>query len=334
MSLAEGMTFQFCFTLDTEPDDLWANRPGLTFEHFRRLSAFHQRLTSAGARPVYLTTSEVAQCHEAAAVLRRCLERGDCELGAHFHSWTRQWPFAMPELGKPPVHAMAHQLGQTLEEAMLSYTCGELSRAFGVTPQSYRGGRWSLSADSVRSLRNCGITVDTTVTPGISWRDTRDRLVDGPDYRRSSRLPSSVPEVFGRSSQPDDPVEIPVGAAWFPSWLATAGDSMRRQFSRLGHYGRLRLGHRWLRPTHMSLADMVATMKSLRRDHVPIWVFMIHSSEIAPCTPLPSEADVEAFVRRCEDAVAAAVELGAQPATLIEAASRLKDPTAAETRRS
>ena len=28
--------FRFCFTLDTEPDDLWANRPVLSFEHFRR----------------------------------------------------------------------------------------------------------------------------------------------------------------------------------------------------------------------------------------------------------------------------------------------------------
>lgn len=70
----------------------------------------------------------------------------------------------------------------------------------------------------------------------------------------------------------------------------------------------------------MSVADMRAVMESLKRAGVPVWVFMVHSSEIAPCKPLPSEADVKNFVRRCEEAIIAAIELRAEPATLSEAA--------------
>lgn len=316
--------FQFCFTLDTEPDDLWSNPPELSFEHFQRLPEFHRRLRGAGARPVYLTTSEVAQSPQARRALQSCIDYGGCEIGAHFHTWTREWPFTLPDLGSPRRSAMAHQLGQQVEEAMLAYTCRELNQAFGMHPSSYRGGRWSLSPASVTSLENCGIRVDSTVTPGISWRDNSHPLVDGPDYRRAPRDPVSVSEALGGPPDEDGPLEIPVGAAWFPSWAQNSSNFVRKQLSRAGARTGLRLGHRWLRPTSVSLADMIATMKSLRAASVPVWVFMIHSSEISPCRPLPSETAVQAFVNRCEQAIAAAIDLGAQPATLTEAAQCLR----------
>jgi hypothetical protein len=310
--------FQFCFTLDTEPDDLWADRPTLTFEHFHRLYEFHRRLRAAGARPVYLTTSEVAHSQEGLLALHRCLEDGGCEIGAHFHTWTREWPFPVPDLRDPGKHAMAHKLGQPTEEAMLAFTCNALRRAFHVQPASYRGGRWSLSPGSATSLRNCGIQVDSTVTPGITWQDRSHPLADGPDFRLAPRHPVSVSEVFGGPPDMDGPLEIPVGSAWFPSWAAGKPDVIQRYFKRLGRIG-LRLGYRWLRPTYSSVEDMIATMKSLRNSGIPVWVFMIHSSEIAPCKPLPTEHDVRKFVDRCERVVGAAIELGAHPATLMEA---------------
>jgi hypothetical protein len=230
----------FCFTLDTEADDLWADRPQLTFDHFQRLFDFHRRLRRAGAKPVYLTTSEVAEHPEARRALQRCLDDGGCEIGAHFHSWTRDWPFPVPDLGQPRCHAMAHQLGQPLEERMLDFTCRALKQAFSVEARSYRGGRWSLSASSILSLRNCGIEVDSTVTPGMNWRDTRHPMLDGPDYRTAKRSPQSLPEVFGESPDPSAPLEIPVGAAWFPSIAGRGGPFIVRQFSRLGRLTGLR----------------------------------------------------------------------------------------------
>jgi hypothetical protein len=60
--------------------------------------------------------------------------------------------------------------------------------------------------------------VDSTVTPGISWQDSPHVLLDGPDYRGVSREPQSLSEVFGGPPDESGPLEIPVGAAWFPPW--------------------------------------------------------------------------------------------------------------------
>ncbi len=53
--------FHFCFTLDTEPDDLWSDRYPLTYEHYRRSPEFHRQPLKAGARPTFLTTSEAVE---------------------------------------------------------------------------------------------------------------------------------------------------------------------------------------------------------------------------------------------------------------------------------
>lgn len=318
----------FCFTIDTEPDNLWANAPTITFEHFRRLPEFHARICTAGARPTYLTTSEVAENSDARQAMEACRERYPCEIGAHFHSWTREWPFAVPDLGTPRLCAMAHQLGQPIEEAMLAFTCGRLRSAFAVEPKSYRGGRWSLGPESERSLKNCGIEVDSSVAPGMNWQDSQHVLEDGPDYRRASRYPQPLASVFHQPAAADGVLEIPVGAAWFPSWAEHLSAFARRQLSRAGRLSGLRLGHRWLRPSRVNLPDMIATMKSLLAANVPVLVFMIHSSEIMCCNPLPTQEHVDAFVKRCEDAVSAAVALGLKPATLIEAAREIQTTSA------
>lgn len=326
-----SIPFRYCFTLDTEPDDMWgASHSTNTFSHVLRMPDFHRRICEAGARPTYLTTSEVAESTEGKKAMRQIMELGDCEIGAHFHTWTRDWPFPTPDLGNPPLKALAHQLGQPLEEKMLAHTCQSLREHLGVEPRSYRGGRWSLNRESFRSLANCGIVVDSTITPGISWRDTQHQWLDGPDWRNLPCKPHvvDVPETDAQGEGNSQVVELPVGAAnFYPRWLPSAlrGSRFGRKLGKLPGLGSKRIGHRWLRPTTMSLSDMRAVMNSLKASDCPIWVLMIHSSELSPCTPLPTEADVERFVQRCVEVVHAAAELGATPATLEEAGTWFLD---------
>lgn len=325
--------FRFCFTFDTEPDDLWHYKPVPSFEHFPRLPDFHRRLCDAGARPTHLTTSEVVENASARKAMRECLDIGNCEIGAHFHTWTRPWPFPFPDLGNPPIKAHAAPLGPDVEQRMLAYTCDALRSALGIEPRSYRGGCWSLGPLSARALANCGIRVDSTVTPGISWIDPAHPFVNGPDYRHHPRAPywlgSGAAGAVGRAprnASSDDfhngIVELPVGAAYFPEWLSWGlkNPFVFRLARRLGMDYNLLVGHRWLRPTIYSRRDLRATMRVLKSLGVPVWVFMIHSSEIIPCTKLPSQDRVDAFMNRCIDAVRDAIDLGAKPATLTEAA--------------
>jgi hypothetical protein len=316
-----GSKFYFCFTLDTEPDDLWEPFTGLRFEHFKRLFAFHQSLAERGARPVYLTTSEVADDPEAAPVLEKILATGQAELGAHFHTWTRTWPFEVPALGAPPLQALAHQLGQPLEEKMLHYTCDTLERVFGIRPQSYRGGCWSFNPHSVRSLRNCGIAVDTTVTPGKTWHDSQHVLLDGPDFRHFPRHPFYW-QVDSAEWKNDSGavLEFPVGASFVPpGWLG----SLRNPIGKLARRFATALGKPhswlWLRPTLMTQSRLSACLRLLRDDNIPVWVAMIHSSEIIPSHKLPTEEAVKRFIQRCLQLVEDAVELGATCVTLTEA---------------
>ena len=115
---------KFCFTLDTEPDDLWQYRSENRFEHFSRLPRFHDLIAGRGARLTYLTTSEVAEDRTARQVMSKILDTRSAELGAHFHTWTRVWPFRTSELRNPPVQACFHHLGQKLEEQMLEVPVG------------------------------------------------------------------------------------------------------------------------------------------------------------------------------------------------------------------
>jgi hypothetical protein len=300
----------FCFTLDTEPDDLWADRPALSFEHFVRLFDFHRELTQRGARPTYLTTSEVAEHRPSAHVMEKILDTGMAEVGAHFHTWTRRWPFAAPDLGCPRVHACAHQLGQPVEEAMLEFTCASLEQYLGVRAVSYRGGRWSFNEGSIRSLRNCGIRVDSTMTPGISWVDHSHPLKSGPDFRQAPSEPYFLAE---------DLIELPVGASFHPDRTqALRHDLGAKIVRRLRRLVGLPAGVLWLRPTTMSPRQLRSCLEQLRRDEVPVWVAMIHSSEIGLNSYFRTEEEVARFRRRCLHLVEDAVALGAVGATLEE----------------
>lgn len=315
----------FCFTLDTEPDDLWDRRGEPTLQHFSELPAFHDLLTSAGARPTYLTTSEVVEDAAALRALLRCRDTGTCEIGAHFHTWTRPWPFPVPDFGSPPVHAMAHRLGADTERRMLQYTCEAVARATGHAPHSYRGGRWSLGPDSVDGLAACGITVDTTVTPGQSWREAGAcGLLDGPDFTHAPRTPYFLArrEDVTVERNAGDVLELPVGAAWTPRQARALSGSglMQKVMRKLSGIG---LGYTWLRPTLQSDRQLACCLKQLKSDGIPVWVSIIHSSEIVPCHHLPTTEAVAAFIRRCVAMVQLAAELGAHPCTLQEASARL-----------
>ena len=57
---------------------------------------------------------------------------------------------------------------------------------------------------------------------------------------------------------------------------------------------------------------------------MPVWVFMIHSSEITPCRVIKTEDDVKAFKQRCLRIIEITQEMGSKPATLKEAALWVK----------
>ena len=116
-------------------------------------------------------------------------------------------------------------------------------------------------------------------------------------------------------------LELPVGAFNWPGWTrGICKNHLPREIVKwLGRLAGLCLGHRYLDPSRTSVRDMHAVIQSLRATGCPVWVFIIHSSQIVPCARLPKTKQVTAFIQRCLAGIRTAVELGARPATLKEA---------------
>jgi len=75
--------------IDTEGDNQWdaAARTHQTFENIYALPRLHTLFARHGVRPTYVVTHPVATDPRSADLLRRLLEGGDCEIGAHHHAW-------------------------------------------------------------------------------------------------------------------------------------------------------------------------------------------------------------------------------------------------------
>jgi len=314
-----GNEFKVCFTLDTEPDNLWNYGANITFENLTKLPCFHKRMLETGAHLSYLPTSEVSNDKQGANAIGKILDMGSAEIGAHFHTWTREWPFEIPNITNPPIQALAHQLGQDIEEKMLAETCSDIRNAFKVDPKSFRGGRWSFGLNTPISLSNCGIEVDSTITPGMSWRDKSHSYLDGIDWRNQTSQPQLL---YPLNSKPI--VELPVGSATIlpPKYTITENDSLQYKIASKAYrlFGK-QFGVYWLRPSSMTLTDMCSVIMHLKEKKVPVWVIMIHSSELIPCKPLPTSRHVQDFINRCIGIFEYALEAGAEPATLHQAAN-------------
>ncbi len=165
--------------------------------------------------------------------------------------------------------------------------------------------------------------------PGRNWHEPGDPLIDGADFRAFPRHPFHLGRYQGLDVDPDV-LELPVGGSYVP---ALRSRPTGRVVDRL-KCGALRMlgqpcGWLWLRPTSMSRPQMRACLEALRRDRVPVWVAMIHSSEIIPCQPLPTEDAVARFVERCLQLVEDAVSLGATCSTFTEVQTALLEPALA-----
>ena len=155
-------------TIDVEPDNVWQNTQSRSLNNLAGLQRFHQLCVRFGIRPTYLITYSVATDARAAQVLEGMLTCGECEIGMHAHFWETP-PLTEMDIEGPawvgphyPVDVLAAKLA-TLHQA--------ITKQFG-PPTSHRAGRWGFDARQVGMLSELGVTSDTSVTPGINWRQT------------------------------------------------------------------------------------------------------------------------------------------------------------------
>jgi peptidoglycan/xylan/chitin deacetylase (PgdA/CDA1 family) len=304
--------------IDTEGDNQWsaAARANQTFENIYALPTLHALFQRHGVRPTYVVTYPVASDRRSAEVLRRLLDGGDCEIGAHHHAWETP-PCSAEDVRRHP-YASTLPLGQF--EAQLASLTAAIADAVGTPPVSYRSGRFGFAAAHVAALERLGYAVESSVAP--LFYETHK---GGPEFVEAPLTPYFL--AYDSATEPGTSglLEVPVSCALnrrLPKRLQYAYARAPRPYATKRVLRALRVVRmRWLRPSYSSFEDMRDLARDLAAAGEPVLNLLFHSSEaIVGGSPYNrTAAELDAFCARLERFLSFAVEeLGARPATFAE----------------
>lgn len=169
--------------VDTEAEFDWSRPPERELtnvgavDHIERGQAVFDR---HGLRPVYVVDYPIASTPASVAHLKRILDRGGCEIGAHLHPWTTPpYDESMSERNSYPGN-----LSPELELAKLRNLVELIHKNFGIQPRFYKAGRYGFGPGTARALAECGIKVDFSILPGANLR-----WKEGPDFSQLQSTP-------------------------------------------------------------------------------------------------------------------------------------------------
>jgi hypothetical protein len=276
-------------TVDTEADNQWGRGIPLTTANVAYWEPFQRICRRHGFIPTYLLTSEIVDDPAARSLLRSWVASGDAEVGAHLHPWTTP-PF-LDEPGfshNDTAHAFISELPIDLARAKLEYLTEQIEEKIGVSPTSFRAGRYGLNTELAAALRELGYVVDSSVTPLTSWTGHRGLPSGsgGPDFSAHSSEPFFI-EGTGDPGLLEIPVTVT--ATWS---LLRKHPRLVRKYSRCIPVRGLRrlTGRRWppsqpvwLHPAHFhySQEDLRRACLAQVRAH-GVAIMMVHSSELMP----------------------------------------------------
>jgi len=276
----------FIITVDTEADSEWRRPPAGTTNNSRCLPRFQELCEVFQFKPSYLLTYEMAGDPFLVEYLREKQERGLCEIGAHLHPWsTPPWDLRLPEEDTSSPYAYEYPV--SVQEAKLVCLFDRIQESFGVTPLSFKAGRWGLDASHASTLGALGVRVDTSVCPGINWSKSRGWKKGGPDFSNARLEPYylSYDDILRASSHPTV-LEVPQTILPIDRWsgqIKTVA-SISLRYPKTNKIAKA-LGSRfvWFRPypwTSVETLKMVADYVIERC--MPVLQLTFHSSELLP----------------------------------------------------
>ncbi len=311
-------------TVDTEEDNQWQRPWPSTVENLQFLPRFQFLCDRYGLKATYLCTYGVVNS-PAFDLIRSYQKNGRAEIGAHLHPWANP-PFnsdwsedraCCPYPSELPLDLFSDKL-----EALTEATC----RRTGIRPRSYRAGRWGFCAEHVPALLRLGYEVDSSVTPSVSWQSHLGTRQGGPDFRQAPVHPYFLSPENTCQPGASDLLEVPVTV--LTNSLAHRSAFLKRLLST--HQGTLttriiskclRLRPRWFRPLPgESARDLKRVHREACRQHLPVTVFMCHSSELMPggSPYYPTPESVERLYGNLESLFGFLAESGAKGLTLHE----------------
>lgn len=229
------------------------------------------------------------------------MEAGLCEVGIHVHAWNNPPLYKLnakytgnPYLIEYPDNVMRAKFGATYNL---------LKEKFGIEVKTHRAGRWAMDDRYFTLLKDFGIEVDCSHTPGVSWSQAAGETIMGSDYSKVQNYPSFINNIL----------EIPMTIR-------------KTHISRKGSFKhKLRVllqgDNVWLRPASATADEMLHLCKFIDTDHnVDYLEFMVHSSELMPngSPYFKDENAIEELYKTIETVFAYVRQLGYKGITMAE----------------
>ncbi len=246
--------------------------------------------------PTYMCDWPVATAASSVASLRRLMEEGRCEIGAHLHPWV-----SPPHIEEVTVfNSYAGNLPRELEYEKLRRLTEAIAESFGRAPRAFKAGRYGLGPHTAESIASLGYTIDASVVPYTSFIDD-----GGPDFRGYDEHPFWF-QAGGREL-----LEVPVTTG-YAGWLRVAGshlyDMVQHPLARGMRAGGILARSRALErirlsPETASGAEMRRVASALRRGGCEVFSLTYHSPsmEVGHTPYVRSKAELERFIATVHD---------------------------------
>lgn len=322
-------------TIDTEEDG-WSNyRPtGYSLENIKGIPRLQEIFDRYGVKPTYLITYPIATDDYCIDLFSKYHAENKCEIGLHCHPWNTP-PF---EEEINVYNSMMANLPEDLQFKKLKVLKETIVKNLGVTPLSYRAGRWAFHAGSARALAALGLKVDTSMTAYTDWSE-----YDGVDYTWVSPEPFRFnPENIFKSEPEGRLLQVPASVGFLQQNFLLANKIYRSLEG--SHWKKLRIKgilHRLgllnqipLSPELSSAEDMIKLLIKMSKMEFIVANMFFHSTALKKgLSPfVTSEEDEISFLRRVEDFVAFTSTAGVESVTLGQFESVMRAPLIHRTR--
>lgn len=270
-------------SVDTEEDNWEPQRYDLTTRNINELPKLSEMMEELLVPLTYFVTHAVVTNDASRVVLRTMVRQSRAEIGAHLHPWNT--PPLSESLSRE--NLMLNNLQPALQLSKLRVLTDEIADAFGGAPQAFRAGRSALGPNSIDALRQCGYTIDSSVSP---FHDLRP--VHGPNFVGAPNGAYCIGENNDalRPLDAGPVLEIPLSSGYsrapFERWDAIH----RRLRSRVGRAVMLPqiaartglLSRISLKPELESIDDMLRLSVLLIREGTSPLQIMWHSPSLLP----------------------------------------------------
>ncbi len=277
-------------TIDVEEEGLFSDRyesHNTSVRNVAELVRLDSLFREWSITPTLLLAHPVATAESCRDLLLKLKQQWKAEIGAHLHPWSTP-PFQSLSQPEPvPSEQIPRELLQAKLESLL-----QSIRHMGVTPTSFRMGRFNIGPRIFSLLETAGIRVDSSVAP--MWR-----FHEGPERLAAPADPYFPDPVEPRRPGGSSVLEVPITILPALPRLDVLLDRMPMP-SRWVSWFAMHVGAVSAQPMHTAL-PVLKTAARLHRDRGgQVLTIHFHSSELMPggCPQHRTAQDVDHFLDR------------------------------------